>query len=157
MILIILFVLAFLVEQATHSTRTKNTESTLHTAKAHIAEVMRQRADLERRLATTNAALAEHMARETRALEKVQEVLQVAETAIAEKNAAQQRELEIKEECDHLASTIGQVMQEATAKCELDVQTRQARYAETIRTLENHIGQVRGRGITRTSSMRRRE
>lgn len=58
--------------------------------------MLRQRGELERRLAKSNAALAEQMERETKALQKVQEVLQLAEVAIAEKNAAMQREKDTK-------------------------------------------------------------
>lgn len=48
----------------------------------------------------------------------------------------------ISDECEHLATTIGQVIQEATAKCEHDIEQRHARHAETVRTLETHIAQL---------------
>lgn len=46
------------------------------------------------------------------------------------------------EECEHLATTIGQVMEEAANKCEEDMERRQNRFKETIKTLEKHIEQV---------------
>lgn len=41
-----------------------------------------------------------------------------------------------------MATTIGQVIQEATAKCEQDIEQRHARYTETVQTLEAHIVQL---------------
>lgn len=137
------FFVEYLAEQTENCQRSKLNETSLHTAKAHIAEITRQRDDLERRLTQTNAALRQHLDRETQALQKVQEVLQVADAAIAEKEAAQKRALEVRDECDHLATTIGQVMQEASTRCEQDMAERQARNAETVATLEKHIVQVR--------------
>lgn len=87
------------MEQTDSSNRAKCTEATLQTAKIHIADTLRQRAELQRRLAKATAALKEHVERETRALEKIHEVLLVAESAIAERNAAHQREQDVKGGC----------------------------------------------------------
>lgn len=87
---------AFLAEQAESTSRAKHTEVTLQTAKVHIAATLRQRAEMQRRLTRASAALKEHVQRETRALEKIQEVLLVADAAIAERNSAHQREQDVK-------------------------------------------------------------
>lgn len=74
----------------------QQTESSINSAKIHIADLMRQRSELEKRLAQSQAALDEHMVRETISLNKVQEMLHIAEVAIADKNEAREREQEMK-------------------------------------------------------------
>lgn len=52
------------------------------------------------------------------------------------------------DECAHLATTIGQVMEEAATKCEQDMERRQSRLQETIQTLQKHIEQVHTKTIS---------
>lgn len=89
----------FLVEQAESSKRVVATESNLNAAKSHISEMQRHRDELDRKLAKSKAALAERIARETQALEKIQEVLALAEAATAERDAAIERERDTKGLC----------------------------------------------------------
>lgn len=77
----------------------------------------------------------ERFIREKNALEKLQEALLIAETAVAEKEEALKRELLIKEECENLASTIGQVMEEAARKVEESVESLKKRYEENEKAL----------------------
>lgn len=86
----------FLAEHAESAKRVVATESSLNSAKSHISEMLRHRGDLERKLSKSNAALAEQIDRETKALAKIQEVLGLAEAATAERNAAIEREKETK-------------------------------------------------------------
>lgn len=74
----------------------RQNESSLTIAKNQVAEIMRDKTDLEIRLSKSTVSLKEHMDRESNALSKIQEVLQVAEAAIADKNAALIREQEIR-------------------------------------------------------------
>lgn len=120
----------------------QKSEQSFNTAKGYIEKIMHNRNELEKRLITSNTYLREHMERETKALNKIQEVLLVAETAINEKNAAIQREKDIKEECDHLASIIGQIMEDAAKKVELDMDERHRLYVGKIKKLEMIIEKV---------------
>lgn len=75
-------------------------------------------------------AIEERYEREKCALQKVQEALSIAEAAVVDKEDAQKRERVVKEECDNLASTIGQVMDEAAKKVETDMDALRKRFSE---------------------------
>ena len=47
------------------------------------------------------------------------------------------------DECDHLATTIGQVMDEAATKVEQDMEQKEIKYVEKIKKLENIIEKVK--------------
>lgn len=74
----------------------QQSEISLNSAKTHIAGMLKNRNELEKRLARTKATLDEHMVLEKMSLNKIQEMLQIVEVAMSEKSAAIQREQEIK-------------------------------------------------------------
>lgn len=104
--------------------------------KKKLTIMMCSNQDLEKSLATAKQVIGERFVREKEALEKVQEALQIAERAIAEKDDALSREVIIREECDHLATTIGQVMEEAAVKVENDIENLKLQYSEELEQIK---------------------
>ncbi|XP_037954448.1 cingulin-like protein 1 [Teleopsis dalmanni] len=84
--------------------------------------------DLKEKFQYLEKALDNRVEREKRALKKVEETLYVVDSALTEKEAAIQREQVVKEECEHLASTIGQVMDEASKKVDEDMLSEKRKY-----------------------------
>ncbi|XP_058464515.1 calcium-binding and coiled-coil domain-containing protein 1-like [Malaya genurostris] len=111
---------------------------------AELERVMKENADLEALLDQANALARHHMGRENLALIKVQEALQIADTAIEEKNSLRLQEESVREECNFLASTIGQVMEEAARKVELEMNALKVGYEGRIGTLEQQLEQLKG-------------
>lgn len=107
-------------------------EQTVTDTKKQLNEIMKIRHDLEKSLIQCNINAQENMTRDNEALQKVQDALQIAETALLEKNEALSRERSIKEECDLLASTIGQVMEEAAQRVEKDMEQIKNQYNNRI-------------------------
>ncbi|XP_039452452.1 girdin-like [Culex pipiens pallens] len=108
-----------------------------------LETTMKEKAELEALLDQANALARKHMARENQALAKVQEALQIADTAIDEKNTLVVREKNVREECNFLASTIGQVMEEAAHKVELEMNSLRMGYEGRIAGLEKQLEQAR--------------
>lgn len=108
-----------------------------------LETTMKEKAELEALLDQANALARKHMARENQALAKVQEALQIADTAIDEKNTLVVREKDVREECNFLASTIGQVMEEAAHKVELEMNSLRMGYEGRITGLEKQLEQAR--------------
>lgn len=96
-------------------------------------DVLQNRNDLEKQLNQTKMQLQDHVDRETVFLSKIQEVLQLADAALTERGTAEQRELDSRDECEHLATTIGQVMEEAANACERSIQKWQKQYEQQIK------------------------
>ncbi|XP_053698528.1 myosin-13-like [Sabethes cyaneus] len=117
-------------------------DSQTHQA-AELERVMKEKADLESLLDQANALARQHMSRENLALMKVQEALLVADSAIEEKNSLLLREEGVREECDFLATTIGQVMEEAARKVELEMNAIKVGYEGRIGALEKELEQLR--------------
>uniref|UniRef100_A0A182QWE5 Uncharacterized protein n=1 Tax=Anopheles farauti TaxID=69004 RepID=A0A182QWE5_9DIPT len=111
--------------------------------RADLDRTMREKSELEVLLDTAAALAKEHMSRENLALAKVQEALHIADSAIEEKNCVVQRERDAREECDFLASTIGQVMEEAARKVEHELGGLRSGYERRIFELEQTIAQTR--------------
>lgn len=82
-------------------------------------------------------SIEERLKREQSALQKVQEALNIAEAAVADKEEALKRERVVKEECDNIASTIGQVMEEAARKVEKDMEAIKNKYIEKEKALND--------------------
>lgn len=108
-----------------------------------LETTMKEKDKLEALLDQANALARKHMARENQALAKVQEALQIADTAIDEKNTLVVREKDVREECNFLASTIGQVMEEAAHKVELEMNSLRMGYEGRIAGLEKQLEQAR--------------
>ncbi|XP_058811382.1 putative leucine-rich repeat-containing protein DDB_G0290503 [Topomyia yanbarensis] len=117
---------------------TRETESRLT---AELERAMKEKADLEALLDQANALARRHMGRENLALIKVQEALQIADTVIEEKNSLLLREEGVREECNFLASTIGQVMEEAARKVELEMNALKVGYESRLGALEKQLEQ----------------
>lgn len=135
-----------------------STESRLNT---NLEQAMREKAELEELLDQANALARQHMSRENQALIKVQEALQIADTAIEEKNSLTARERGVREECDFLASTIGQVMEQAARKVEQEMNALRVGYEDRINALERQLEQLKDsveqqRDKTRQSESRAR-
>lgn len=103
---------------------------------------MQQRNDLEKKLNHTKVLLQEQVDRESVSLLKIQEVLQLADSAITERSTAEQRELDTRDECEHLASTIGQVMEEAASACEQSINKWQKQYEKRIKQFRDQISDL---------------
>ncbi|XP_055616021.1 girdin-like [Toxorhynchites rutilus septentrionalis] len=112
--------------------------------KDELDRAMGEKAELEALLEQANVLARQHMARENQALIKVQEALQIADTAIEEKNSLLIREQGVREECDFLASTIGQVMEEAARKVELEMNAMKVGYENRISALERQLEHMHG-------------
>lgn len=123
--------------------KSRETEKVLNDSKNKNCELIKTKMELEDCLNKANAIVREHMIRETEAIRKVQEALQVAETAMLEKNASLIRERDISEECDHLATTIGQVMEDAAKKVENDMEEMKRNYKERIKKQEQVIAKMK--------------
>ncbi|EGK97016.1 AGAP013482-PA [Anopheles gambiae str. PEST] len=108
-----------------------------------LERTMRDKSELETLLDTAAALARQHMSRENLALVKVQEALQIADSAIEEKNCVVRREQDAREECDFLASTIGQVMEEAARKVEHELGGLRSGYERRIGELERALDQTR--------------
>uniref|UniRef100_A0A6E8W7T2 Uncharacterized protein n=1 Tax=Anopheles coluzzii TaxID=1518534 RepID=A0A6E8W7T2_ANOCL len=108
-----------------------------------LERTMRDKSELETLLDTAAALARQHMSRENLALAKVQEALQIADSAIEEKNCVVRREQDAREECDFLASTIGQVMEEAARKVEHELGGLRSGYERRIGELERALDQTR--------------
>lgn len=91
--------------------------------------------ELQKSLKNAKNSLEERLKREQSALQKVQEALAIAETAVADKEEALKREKVVKEECDNIASTIGQVMDEAARKVEKDMEAIRKNNMDKEKTL----------------------
>ncbi|XP_055548104.1 protein Hook homolog 2-like [Wyeomyia smithii] len=124
---------------------------------AELERVMQEKAELESLLDQANALARQHMSRENLALMKVQEALLVADSAIDEKNSLLLREEGVREECDFLASTIGQVMEEAARKVELEMNAMKVGYEGRIGALEKQLEQLRQTLETQTQRTRHAE
>ena len=111
--------------------------------KQKLQEVLHTNSELELSTTLAKGMIDERFVREKNALEKLQEALLIAETAVAEKEEAIKREMIIKEECETLATTIGQVMEEAARKVEKNVETLRAQYEEKEKALIKKHNEVR--------------
>uniref|UniRef100_A0A182NZZ7 Uncharacterized protein n=1 Tax=Anopheles epiroticus TaxID=199890 RepID=A0A182NZZ7_9DIPT len=111
--------------------------------RTELERTMRDKSELETLLDTAAALARQHMSRENLALAKVQEALQLADSAIEEKNCVVRREQDAREECDFLASTIGQVMEEAARKVEHELGGLRGGYERRIELLERTLDQTR--------------
>uniref|UniRef100_A0A182W1C5 Uncharacterized protein n=1 Tax=Anopheles minimus TaxID=112268 RepID=A0A182W1C5_9DIPT len=118
----------------------RTTECQLRT---NLDRTMRDKSELETLLDTAAALAKQHMSRENLALAKVQEALQLADSAIEEKNCVVRRAQDAREECDFLASTIGQVMEEAARKVEHELGGLRSGYERQIGELERALDQTR--------------
>lgn len=99
----------------------------------HVTE--RHNKDLQKSLKVSHQAIEERSKREQSALQKVQEALAIAEAAVTDKEEALKRERLVKEECDNIASTIGQVMDEAARKVEKDMEAIKNKYLDKEKSL----------------------
>ncbi|XP_035778111.1 sodium channel and clathrin linker 1-like isoform X1 [Anopheles albimanus] len=112
-------------------------------SRTELERAMREKADLEALLDRANELARQHMSRETVALAKVQEALQLADSALEEKSSVQRREQDARAECDFLASTIGQVMEEAARKVEHELTGLRNGYEARLAIAEESLGQLR--------------
>lgn len=117
----------------------KISEQSLSSTQKKLNEIMKVRNELEKSLQHCNISAQENISRDTEALQKVQDALLIAETALLEKNEALSRERSIKEECDLLATTIGQVMEEAALRVERDMEQLKTQYNNRIVNLNTII------------------
>ncbi|XP_054736105.1 cilia- and flagella-associated protein 57 isoform X2 [Anastrepha obliqua] len=123
------------LEEKARSLSNEVTTATIEKLKAKLNESTRQTKELQISLKMAKSAIEERYEREKCALQKVQEALSIAEAAVADKEDAQKREQVVKEECDNLASTIGQVMDEAAKKVEKDMEDLRRKFCEKERFL----------------------
>lgn len=122
-------VVIFIVEKDLQIQNTSN-NSVVEKLQSQLSEQTNQRNEFEKSLNLSKRVIEERFEREKNALQKVQEALAIAETAVADKEEAQKREQVVKEECDNLASTIGQVMDEAARKVEQDMEALKKKFSE---------------------------
>uniref|UniRef100_A0A1B0BUK9 Uncharacterized protein n=1 Tax=Glossina palpalis gambiensis TaxID=67801 RepID=A0A1B0BUK9_9MUSC len=111
------------------------TLESLNKLQDQLKEITKHNNDLQSALKQSKIAIEERFNREQNALQKVQEALAIAEAAVVDKDDALKRERILKEECDNIASTIGQVMDEAARKVEKDMETMRRKYVEKEKVL----------------------
>ncbi|KAJ6637964.1 hypothetical protein Bhyg_10695 [Pseudolycoriella hygida] len=128
-----------LMEKSKYLQHVKILEQQLHYLKTSNVELQNHKIDLEKRLSDSLRTVRESCQRETEALAKVQELLNIADLAIAEKNAILLREKDIRDDCDHLASSIADVFEEAANKVEIDKKETEKRYLDNVKKLEGTI------------------
>lgn len=114
---------------------------------------MQQRNDLEKQLSHTKVQLQEYIDRESMFFTKIQEVLQLADVAMMERSTAERRELDTRDECEHLATTIGQVMEEAATACERSIHNWQKQYEQRIKQFRDQINKLTALNSTLTSKL----
>lgn len=107
-----------------------------------LEETTKVNLELQKSLKLSKAALEERFKKEQSALQKVQEALAIAEAAVADKDEVLKREKVLKEECDNIASTIGQVMDEAARRVEQDMESIRNKYHEKERILNEEKQKV---------------
>ncbi|XP_067619639.1 putative leucine-rich repeat-containing protein DDB_G0290503 isoform X2 [Eurosta solidaginis] len=123
------------LDEKERSLSNAGTTATIEKLKAKLNESTRRIKELQQSLKMSKSAIEERYEREKCALQKVQEALAIAEAAVADKEDAQKREQVVKEECDNLASTIGQVMDEAAKRVEKDMEELSRKFSEKERSL----------------------
>ncbi|XP_017475879.1 PREDICTED: M protein, serotype 5 isoform X1 [Rhagoletis zephyria] len=123
------------LEENQRSLGSADNSGTIEKLKTKLNESTRQTKELQLSLQLAKSAIEERYEREKCALQKVQEALSIAEAAVADKEDAQKREQVVKEECDNLASTIGQVMDEAAKKVEKDMEDLRRKFSGKERSL----------------------
>lgn len=111
------------------------TTETLIKLREQLEETTKVNLELQKSLKLSKAALEDRFKREQSALQKVQEALAIAEAAVADKDEVLKREKVLKEECDNIASTIGQVMDEAARRVEQDMESIRHKYHEKEKLL----------------------
>ncbi|XP_037810950.1 tropomyosin [Lucilia sericata] len=109
-----------------------------------LDETERHNKELQKSLKISRQSIEERLKREQSALQKVQEALNIAEAAVADKEEALKRERVVKEECDNIASTIGQVMDEAARKVEKDMEAIKNKYIDKERLLNEEKSKLNG-------------
>lgn len=132
-----------LAEQDESFQNLKLSELSLSQTQRKLNEIMKIRYDLENSLHQCNINAQENISRDTEALQKVQDALLIAETALQEKNEALLRERSVKEECDLLASTIGQVMEDAAKRVDRDMEHIKKQYDNRITNLNAIIDNLK--------------
>lgn len=143
----------FLLEHSKSLNEVQQSENILNSVKFRLVDVLQSRNDLEKQLNQTKVQLQEHVDRESVFLAKIQEVLQLADAAMMERSTAEQREMDTRDECEHLATTIGQVMEEAADACERSVQNWQKQYAQRIKQFRDQINNLTTTNSTLTSKI----
>ncbi|CAD7085162.1 unnamed protein product [Hermetia illucens] len=113
----------------------KQAEEIFRNLKCQLDKFMGNNVILEKVLENAKCLVNDRLNREKMALEKVQEALTIAECAIVEKEDALNREKAIREECNQLATTIGQVMEDAAQKVERNVNDIKKQYERQIKHL----------------------
>ncbi|XP_065371944.1 putative leucine-rich repeat-containing protein DDB_G0290503 [Calliphora vicina] len=109
-----------------------------------LNETERHNNELQKSLKISRQSIEERLKREQSALQKVQEALNIAETAVADKEIALKRERVVKEECENIASTIGQVMDEAARKVEKDMEAIKNKYFDKEKLLNEEKSKLNG-------------
>ncbi|KAM7363589.1 uncharacterized protein ACRADG_000438 isoform 2-T2 [Cochliomyia hominivorax] len=111
------------------------TKENIEKLQEQLRETEAHNKELQKSLKISRQSIEERHKREQSALQKVQEALNIAEAAVADKEEALKRERVFKEECDNIASTIGQVMDEAARKVEKDMEAIKNKYTEKEKLL----------------------
>ncbi|XP_061387694.1 centrosomal protein of 83 kDa-like [Musca vetustissima] len=122
------------IEEKLHSKFDDSVEQ-VHKLQKQLTEYTQQNKELEKSLKAAKLSIEDRFKREQIALQKVQDALAIAEGAVADKEEALKREKIVKEECDNIASTIGQVMDEAARKVDKDMEEIRKKYLEKERQL----------------------
>lgn len=118
-------------------------EKTIAKLQEQIDETVNRNKDLEQSLLASKQDVEERFKREQNALQKVQEALSIAESAVADKEEALRREQIVKEEYKDIASTIGQVMDEAARKVEKNMRAIKKDFADREHSLIEEKTKVR--------------
>lgn len=117
---------------------------TISKLKEQLQEMNKVNQELQKSLSHSKVSLEDRFKREQDALQKVQEALSIAEAAVADKDEVLKREKVLKEECDNIASTIGQVMDEAARRVEQDMESIRNKYHEKEKVLLEERRKVGG-------------
>lgn len=102
-----------------------------------------ERKELEQCLEESNQLNKEQMEKSVETLQKLQESIKVADEAMAEINVLANEKLQMEAECNHLAQTIGSVIENASVKVEKDVEELKAKHQREIELLNQEIEKLK--------------
>lgn len=97
-----------------------------------LKTTLTEKEELEKDLTESNEMNKEQMQRATEVFVKLQESIKVAEEAISEMAALSQEKQQMEDECNHLAQTVGSVMESASEQVAKDIEKLKAKHQEDM-------------------------
>lgn len=102
-----------------------------------------ERNELEQCLEESNQLNKEQMQKSVETLQKLQESIKVADEAMAEINILTNEKQQMEAECNHLAHTIGSVIENASEKVEKDVEELKGKHQKETENCNSEIEKLK--------------